>query len=247
MKLSVIIGATGDIGRACAITLAERKWELILIGRDKTKLQDVASEVRVRGGGGEEPYIAHLELSRLLDLQSVLRVIASDHPVIHGLVNAAGVHGKSWDALDIESWRRTLDINLNSCFVAIKEFHKCLAAAENSSIVNITSLASKEGYQKADYAASKAALDSLTRSLAVILAPGGVRVNSLAPGPVEGKMTGNWTEERKKQMVEYIPLRRFADPHEIARIVSFLLSDDSSYINGSIIDAHGGLGCRFSP
>src|SRR4030043_1805359 len=156
MKLSVIIGATGDIGRACALKLAELKWELILIGRDKTKLQGVASEVREKGRGGE-PCIAYVELSHLLDLQSLLREIAADHPVIHGLVNAAGVHGQQWDALDLESWQRTLDINLNSCFVAIKEFQKCLVAAENSSIVNITSLAAKEGYQKADYAASKAA------------------------------------------------------------------------------------------
>jgi len=244
MKVAVIIGGSGDIGRACAIRLADQHWSCTLVGRDEKRLNQVAQEVHNRGA---EARIVPADSRIPLSFQTEIQRIAADNPIIHGLVNAAGVRGTPWDESDLETWNHTFDVNVNSSFMAIKGLQPCLMAAGSASIVNITSLAAKEGYAKVDYAASKAAADALTRSLAVILAPHGIRVNSIAPGPVEGKMTDAWSSERRQQMLEYIPLRRFGTPQEIAEIAAFLLGDQSSYINGSIVDVHGGLGCRFHP
>lgn len=158
---------------------------------------------------------------------------------IHGLVVNAGIYERrDISELGFEQWRKTLGTNLDGSFIAVKEV---LPFMERGSIVLISSqLAFKGSSYGADYSSSKAGMLGLGRSLARELAPD-IRVNMISPGFVDTNILSGDTEEKRKERISRVPLRRIGSPDEIANVIIFLLSDMSSYITGSNVDVNGGL------
>jgi 3alpha(or 20beta)-hydroxysteroid dehydrogenase len=241
-RLAVVIGATGDIGKACVTKLQADGWQLVLVGRNRDRLE------RMRNTGSRPPWeVYSADMLHRDEYVDVLHAIRSKHPIVHGLVNAAGIHGANWHELNAGRWDHTMAVNLMGPMIAIHELEHALAAAGAASVVNVSSLAAREGYGKPDYAASKAGLEALTRSLAVVLGPRGIRVNCVAPGPVTGRMTGTWSGKRKEATEKRMPLGRFVTSVEVAEAIGFLLSEAGSGVTGTALAIDGGLGCRFGP
>jgi 3-oxoacyl-[acyl-carrier protein] reductase len=155
-----------------------------------------------------------------------------------GLVNNAGVFGmEDWNNYDYQSWQRTLQINLTAPLMLACELSKTMPGG--SSIVNIASTDGlKAAFNTISYGASKAALIQLTKSLSVNLGARSIRVNAIAPGWIDTSMSGQAPEGIVEEVV---PLARKGQPEEVGSVVRFLLSDDSSYINGETIVVDGGL------
>ena len=143
--------------------------------------------------------------------------------------------------MNIGEWRKTFRLNVESAMVASREAYVNMRNAGSGSIVNIASIAAHGPgkWMGADYAASKAAVVSMTKSLAFEAARFGIRVNAVSPGMVETDMTAVLPQETKEKLA--IPLGRFAAPDEIARPVVWLLSDESAYITGEIVHVNGGI------
>ena len=240
--IAVVLGASGDIGSACADKLAEKGWSLVLIGRDTGRVQERISELGI-GSHVREVLSADAEDTR--SFHEMLMRVAMSLKRITGLVNAIGMRGHHWADLNHVRWEQTFSVNVTSAMVAMRLLEEPLAASGNGAIVNISSVAAREGYAKADYAASKAAMEALSRSAAVLLADRGIRVNCVAPGPVAGRMTQAWTEERMHRTLKRVPLRCLAEPEDVANAVAFLLSHEARHITGSVLDVHGGFGCQF--
>jgi 3-oxoacyl-[acyl-carrier protein] reductase len=160
---------------------------------------------------------------------------------LDGLVNNAGA-GKTvaFRGIKLEDWRATQQLNLESAFVASQEAYKIMRKRRMGSIVNMASLAAHGPGRMmgADYAASKAGLVSLTKSLAFEAARFGIRCNAVSPGMVETDMTEGLSEENIRNLA--IPLNRIATPQDVANVVAFLLSSDASYLTGQIIHVDGG-------
>lgn len=162
---------------------------------------------------------------------------------IHGIVNNAGI---TKDQLLLrmkdEDFDSVLKANLYGSYFICKAFAKNLLKTKNASVVNISSVIGSTGNPgQANYAASKAGLEGLTKSLALELASRNIRFNAVAPGYIKSDMTDALSEDQLKYFSEKIPLGRAGEPSEVAEVVAFLLSDASSYITGQTLHVNGGL------
>jgi 3-oxoacyl-[acyl-carrier protein] reductase len=231
MKKYLVTGATRGIGRAITETLIEQGC--FVFGMYKTDTKDAKFL--------EENYPDNLRMIQL-DLAEFSKINNLMDPLddvqLNGIVNNAGiVYLTKWEQLDFEEWDETLAVNLTAPLKLVYALKDKLSP--NASIVNITSVdADCAAYDTIAYAVSKAGLISLTKSLSAVLGPKGIRVNAVAPGWVETEMTAGTLPDEAKELT---PLGRNAKPEEIANVVSFLLSDKSSFINGETITVDGGL------
>jgi 3-oxoacyl-[acyl-carrier protein] reductase len=141
-----------------------------------------------------------------------------------------------------EDWDTVIDVNLGGVFNCTKTFYDDIWEAEEGRLVNISSIVGKQGnFGQANYAAAKAGIFGFTRTIAIELASGGSTANCVAPGFTRTDMLESVPEDVKERIVSQIPLGRFAEIEDIAAIVRFLASEESSYITGEVIDANGGM------
>jgi 3alpha(or 20beta)-hydroxysteroid dehydrogenase len=162
---------------------------------------------------------------------------------LHGLVNNAGIYQpKRLGDTDMDLWERHLRINQTGCFLGMKLAAPAMERAGGGSIVNISSGAGLRGSPQAfAYSATKWALRGMTKAAAMDLARQGIRVNSVHPGPIETDMLKAWTPEQRVARLKSVPMRRTGASEEVAQLVLFLLSDESSYITGAEIAVDGGV------
>jgi 3-oxoacyl-[acyl-carrier protein] reductase len=162
---------------------------------------------------------------------------------IDALVNSAGITGpnsKLWD-YSLEDWQQVMAVNLNGLFLCCREVVGVMRAANYGRIVNIASVAGKDGNPNASaYSASKAAVIALTKSLGKELADTGVRVNCVTPAAVKTAIFDQMSEEHIKFMLAKIPMGRFGLPEEIAALVGWLCTEDCSFSTGAVFDLSGG-------
>lgn len=235
----LVTGSTRGIGQAIAVTAAEQGATVGVHGRRDLDVQRAAREIAAAGGRAL-PFVADFsEPDAARDLVAEF-IEAADG--IDGLVNnAGGGRAAAFRALTVESWQSTFRLNVEAAMAACQAVYTPMRKQKGGTIVNVTSLAAHGpgGWMGADYAASKAALLSLTQSLALESARFGIRCNALSPGFIETDMTDGIPDERRKELG--IPLGRLGDPNEVADVACFLLSDAASYMTGQVLHVDGGL------
>ncbi|MEM7587133.1 MAG: SDR family oxidoreductase [Acidobacteriota bacterium] len=232
----LVTGSTRGIGRAIAAELIERGATVAVHGRDLARVQDVCGELSAEHA---IPFAADLSTE---DAGQLVAAVHERCGRLDGLVNNAG-GGKAiaFRGLKLEQWRATQRLNLEAALTASQQAYQLMRRSRRGSIVNIASLAAHGPgrWMGADYAAAKAGLVSLTRSLALEAARFGIRCNAVSPGFIETDMTAALSEDNKKRLA--IPLGRLGEPREVARVVAFLMSDQSSYLTGQVLHVDGGL------
>ena len=238
-KTVLVTGASRGIGKAIALLFAEHG---AFVGINYHKNEDAAKGVlkKIHGLKGDGVLLKG-DVSSTRDVNRMVQQLVEQRKHIDVLVLNAGIYKRSsFAALPGEQWDETLAVNLTGCF------NVCKAALpymkEKGSIIFISSqLAFRGSSHGADYAASKAGLLGLMRSLALELAPKRIRVNAIAPGTIDTDLLSNYTEEMKRKRAAEIPLGRLGTPEDVAKVCLFLASDLSSYITGETIHVNGGL------
>ena len=239
-RVALVTGASQGIGRACAIELARDGAQVALAARNLDKLAEVADEIRSSGGAAE---IFSLDVADEASIKLCVKSVASRLGPIHILVNNAGI---TRDGLSMRmkraDWDDVLRTNLTGSFLLAQAVMPPMLKARSGRIINISSVVGETGQAgQANYAASKAGLLGLTKSLARELASRGITVNAVSPGYIETAMTAVLTDDQKLAMTSIVPLARAGTDLDIAHAVVFLASDRAGYITGHTLDVNGGM------
>jgi len=228
-KIVIVTGASRGIGRATAIQLAKSGYEVH--GVFHTSENEAAVLAKEHGIVFHQADLSQRE--QTLQLADELSELA-----VHALINNAGVwEPDNLDAMDYSAWDRTLEVNVTAPLILSQRLARAMSVG--SSIVNITSTDGLMGaFDGTSYAASKAALMNVTKTLGNYLGPKGIRVNSVAPGWIDTDMAGDAPTDLS---AEITPLGRNGTPDEVANVIEFLVSEKAGFINGETIVVDGGL------
>jgi len=240
-KVAIITGAGRGIGRAIALVLAREGADVVVNDVDSFSAEATASEVRAMG---RRALSITADVSVKEEVIKMVEIAIKAFGKIDILVNNAGIFSSiPLEDITEENWDKTMKINLKSVFLCSQAVMKLMKRQRSGKIVNIASLAGKVGgmVAGADYAASKAGVICLTKSLAKQLAPYGINVNAVAPAWIETDMMKEWPKETKESILKQIPLGRFGKPEEVAEAVVFLVSEGAGFITGATIDINGGI------
>jgi len=239
-RVSIITGGGSGIGREISLLFATEGARVVVADIDAEAVEKVARSIRDHGG---EALGLHADVTRDEDVRNLVQTALSSFHRIDVLVNNAGICPLTpFPEISLSEWERVLRVNLTSVFLCSQAVLSVMARQRKGCIVNISSLAAKVGgiVVSAHYAAAKAGVIALTKSLAKLYAPYGIRVNAVAPGPTWTPMLASFPEDKQGKLLASIPLGRFAQPREIAQAVLFLACDDSGYITGEVLDVNGG-------
>lgn len=229
-KVALLVGGGGTIGHAVADVLRE-EGALAVVA-------DVGQHVDLKTGQATS-----IDVTDEASVKQCVKDVMDLHGRIDILITLAGVFsGTPITELSTEEWDRVMNINLRGTFLVCREVLPLMQAANYGRIICIGSLAGQVGgiVAGADYAASKAGVLSLVKSLGKQAGKPWITVNAINPGPVEGAMTGSWTEETREGLKSKIPAARFAQAREIADLVAFLASPRAGFIHGAHLDINGG-------
>ena len=239
-RTALVTGASRGIGRACALALAKAGARVAVAARQTDKLEEVAAEIRALGG---EAFVVPMDLSAPDSIKEAATRVAKEFGRIEILINNAGL---TRDGLAMrmkrDDWDIVIQTNLSGAFFTIQQVLPGMIRERWGRLVNIASVVGESGNAgQANYAASKAGLIGLTKSLAQEVASRNVTVNAVAPGFIETDMTAKLSDEQKVKIVEAVPLRRIGTAEDVASAVRFLASGEASYITGHVLDVNGGM------
>jgi NAD(P)-dependent dehydrogenase (short-subunit alcohol dehydrogenase family) len=231
----LITGAAGGMCRGINKRLGKAGHTLLCVDLDLERCQAAVEELRA---GGATAYAFAADVTREEDVKRLRDEIKDTIGDVQVLINAAGIlDRKMLLDHDVATFARAIDINLVGPFALIRAFAEDLLAANWGRIINISSIAGTTGYPYPSYAASKAGLSNLTRSLLMDFWGTGVTVNSICPGVVDTPMV---IQEVRDQLRNKVPTGNIVDPEEIGALIAFLLTDDSRSINGADLVIDGG-------
>ncbi len=239
--VALVTGASRGIGKAIALRLARDGFDVAV---NFLKMEREAEEVVTsieNLGRSSQTY-----RTDVADFESVLRMverIEENLGDISVLINNAGFYQRgNFMDLSPEEWHRTIDVNLTGCFNCAKAVVPKMKKKGKGSIVSISSMLGFKGTSHgAHYSVSKAGIIALTKSLALELSPFGIRVNAVAPGAIETEIIAHDTPEQRQKRIDATPVRRVGQPEDIASAVSFLVSEEASYITGETVHVNGGF------
>ena len=239
-KTAIITGSGRGIGAAIAKRLARDGFDIVVNELNEEAGQQTAEECRALG---VKASVCAADVSDYAQCEELVKKVKEEFGTIDVLVNNAGI---TRDGLLLRMTEDTYDtvirINQKSVFNMTKLCGAVMLRQKSGSIVNLASVAGLYGNPgQMNYSASKGAVIAMTKTAAKELGSRGIRVNAVAPGFIQTPMTDKLTEEQKNAILEQIAMKRYGQPEEIASVVAFLCSDDSSYVTGQIIEISGGL------
>lgn len=234
---AVVTGGAAGLGLAIARRLVASGGRVTLWDRD-----EVAGAQAAAGIGGGSGFV-RVDVADEDSVRQAVQVTLKREPRIDALVNSAGITGpnaKVWD-YPVDAWRQVMDVNVTGLFLCCREVVPVMRAADYGRIVNIASVAGKDGNPNASaYSASKAAVIALTKSLGKELADTGVRVNCVTPAAVKTAIFDQMSEAHIQFMLSKIPMGRFGTPEEVAALVGWLCTEECSFSTGAVFDLSGG-------
>jgi len=239
-RTALVTGASQGIGRACAVALAKAGTRVGLAARNEAKLNEVAAEIATLGGAAA---VFALDIASEESIKACAKAAVAHFGSIEILVNNAGI---TRDTLLLRmkraDWDEVIQTNLTGTFLMTQALLSPMLKARWGRIINISSVVGETGQAgQANYAASKAGLIGLTKSLARELASRNITANAIAPGYIETAMTAVLDEKQREAMLAHIPLGRAGTDADIADAVRFLASDEAAYITGHVLDVNGGM------
>ncbi len=239
-KVAVITGGGRGIGKATALRLAEEGADVAILFREREKTANEVVEKIKQMGRKAKAY--RVDVTEWEEVKKAFKEIEKDFGRIDILVNNAGVllQYKPLEEIEIDEWNLVLQVNLRGVFYCSKAAIPIMKKTPGGVIINISSFASRlGGTLGTHYAASKAGVNGLTVSLSQELVPHGIRVNAVAPGPVETEVVLNLPKEKVNEIVSRVSLKRLGKPEEVADAVAFLVRNE--YVTGEVIDINGGF------
>jgi 3-oxoacyl-[acyl-carrier protein] reductase len=237
-QVAVVTGAARGIGEAIALKLAAGGAKVAVCDRLKPEAEGVARKIEASGGTAAA---FDVDIGDRATCAAAMERVTADLGPVDILVNNAGINrDRRFVNLTDEDWNDVLRVNLTGCFNMSKAVVPGMIERQRGKIVNISSRAALGNFGQANYSASKAGIVGLTRTLAIELAKYGINVNAIAPGFVETPMTAAMPDDARQRMIATIPLGRTGQPDDIANVVAFLASPESSYITGQLIYVCGG-------
>ena len=244
-KVAIVTGAAAGIGRSTALLFVEEGAKVIVADWDEEKGRRVAAEISVAGGAA---IFVRVDVSKPEDVQAMVQTAVETYGRLDVLFNNAGVEGEMVPTADcsLENWDRVIDINLKGVFLGMKYAIPAMLKSGGGSIINNASVAGLVGIANAPaYCASKGGVIQLTKATALEYARKGIRVNVICPGVILTPMIERFVapdpEQIRKSLEAMEPIGRFGQPEEVARLVLFLASDDSSFCIGAPFVVDGGF------
>jgi 3-oxoacyl-[acyl-carrier protein] reductase len=239
-RVALVTGASRGIGEAIARRLATEGATVLAAARSAGALEKVVSEI---GGAGGRAEAVALDVADAASIESAVKRAVEAHGQLDVLVNNAGIAEDNLVLrMSRESWDRVLTTNLTGAFLLTQAAVKSMVRRRYGRIVNVTSIVGLMGNAgQANYAAAKAGLVGLTKSVARELGSRNVTCNAVAPGFIATAMTDRMTEDARGALTGQIPLQRLGIPDDVAAAVAFLAAEEAGYITGTVLNVSGGL------
>lgn len=239
-KISVVTGSAQGIGQAIATTLAQEGSDVVVADLDANRCEETVARVQQLG---RKAMAVSVNVGDWDQVKGMIDRVQKDWERIDILVNNAGI---TRDGLLLrmkeEDWQSVLQVNLTGTFFCVKAVLPTMSRQRSGRIVNIASIVGAIGnIGQANYAASKAAVIGLTKTVAREYASRNITVNAVAPGFIDTAMTQDLSAETKEALLNQIPLKRLGQPSDIADAVSFLCSEKAGYITGHVLHVNGGM------
>jgi 3-oxoacyl-[acyl-carrier protein] reductase len=241
-RVALVTGARRGIGKAIAVAFSREKAHVVLndIGSE-SELKAVAQDL---SSGAIQAIPMQGDVSRYDQVEKMIQQVERTFHRLDILVNNAGIIRRgNIETVTEKEWDDVIGVNLKGAFNCCKAVVDIMKRQRYGKMVNVSSVAGKTGdiTSAPGYGSSKAGMDALTKTLARQLAQYGINVNGVAPHAVETEMSAEWPPEKRKAIIEAIPLKRLGKPEDVAEAVLFLASDKASFITGEIIDVNGGF------
>jgi 3-oxoacyl-[acyl-carrier protein] reductase len=235
-RVAIVTGGVTGIGRAVAETFAEHDYATVICDVDETRGRALAK-------GAAAIHFLECNVTEEKAVGEVVNHVHGQFGRIDVLVNNAGIiRRRLGEEIHVADWDAVFAVNVRGAFLFCKHVAPYMKAQRRGRIINISSIAAKLGdiTSAPGYGPSKAAMDALTKTFARELAPQGVTVNGVAPHAIRTEMSAEWSHEKRREVIDAIPLKRLGEPFEVAATVLFLSSDAAGFITGEIIDVNGG-------
>jgi 3-oxoacyl-[acyl-carrier protein] reductase/2-hydroxycyclohexanecarboxyl-CoA dehydrogenase len=240
-KIAVVTGGASGIGRAVVERLARDESTVVILDIDKESGEQAAAAIQARG---QQAIFVPLDVTREADVQNAFQRIISDHGRIDILVNVAGgsLHRHAIEEFPLRHWQAVIDVNLTSTFICCRAVAGLMKRQRSGAIVNVSSDIGFSGDpNRSAYAAAKAGIVGFSKTLALELAPFGVRANTVAPGRIATqRVRATYSDAEWAAAATRIPLGRAGEPEDVAEAIAFLAGESSRHMTGQTLHINGG-------